>query len=284
MDKTTAAHWGLVDHNVKEAFNKGFDRGIVIPCTREGVRRAHVELSFKYDLKEVTKKGAKDKFRASYDMEVVTFDYLLNGGLDHRIEPLYLGRRTPRASLQEVLEYLNKIFSSDKPEKKTNTQFIRFVKVLMMGPRDEISLEELASLMEKSYKQPLGTAHQSIPEGKVPRKYILPLGITPWSGAGIRICPVPYPYTKDNKTLWRYRVIVKAIWSPLNRFDLTRVKIFYSDERPELINKIICQLKEEADETIRKRSSSGSGNADELPDKTGISSVIRQSTSDEDLS
>ena len=23
MDKTTAAHWGLVDHNVKEAFNKG---------------------------------------------------------------------------------------------------------------------------------------------------------------------------------------------------------------------------------------------------------------------
>ena len=177
MDKTTASHWGLVDHNVKEAFNKGFDKGIIIPCTREGVSRAHVELSFKYDLKEVTKKGVKDKFRATYNMEVVTFDYLLNGALDHRIEPLYLGRRTPRASLQEVLEHLNKIFSSNKPEKKPNPQFLRFVKVLGMMPGDDLSLEELASYMERSYKEPLGTAHQSIPDGKVPRRYILPLNI-----------------------------------------------------------------------------------------------------------
>lgn len=281
MDKTTAAHWGLVDSNVKEAFNKGFDKGIVIPCTREGVRRAHVELSFKYDLKEVVKKGATNKFRASYDMEVVTFDYLLNGALDHRIEPLYLGRRTPHASLQEVLEHLNKIFSGEKPEKKTKPQFIRFVKVLMMGPRDEISLEKLASYMERSYKQPLGTAHQVIPDDKVPRRYILPLGITPWAGAGIRIRPVPYQYKNNNKTLWRYRVNVEAIWSPLNKFDLTRVKIFYSDERPEIINKIICQLKEEADSSINNKSS-GVKATDEPPDKDGVSSVIRQSTTTDD--
>lgn len=258
MDQTMNDYWRLADAKVKEAYNKALDKGIVIPCTREGVRRAHVELSFKYTLIEGKKKGVP-VYRASINMEGSASDYLLDGSLDPRIEPLFLGRRVIRDSLEEVLKHLTKVLSGGKPDENKAGAFTRVVKVSGMWPREALSLDQLAELMKLSINRPMGRVVRQLPAaGELPRKFILPLEVTPWAIGGIKIRPVPYLFMNNGKTRWRYRVIVESPWSAQDKFEETVAAVFCSRRRPRIIERLLRQLDDAAKAAIQKKTS---GNA-----------------------
>ena len=277
MDQTMSDYWRLADAKVKDAYNKALDKGIVIPCTLSGVRRAHVELSFKYTLLEGKKKGVP-VYRASINMEGLASDYLLEGSLDPRIEPLFLGRRVTRDSLEEVLKHLTKILTGQNPDENNAPAFTRVVKVLGMWPKEALSLDQLAELMKLSINRPMGRVVRQMPDnGDLPRKFILPLEVTPWAMGGIKIRPVPYFFMKAGKTRWRYRVLVESLWAAQDKFEETVAAVFCSRRRPRIIERLLCQLDEAAKEAIQRKTSgaSFSGTADDPDDMNTIPAISR---------
>ena len=244
--KITNDAWDTVPENIKTAFNEAVDNGVVLPVTKYGAERAHIELTFHYDLKKVNRKGALPKI--TYRLDADTKNYLIEGSLDKRLRPLF--KKESFGSLEGVLKHLTKILK-EPAEPAEGDDFKRWVQVTDLGPKEIIPVSELEELMLFSYQEHLGCVHQDVPRGKLPRKYILPVEVKPGAKKGIAVCPQAYPFqpkgAKPNDPVqWTWVVRLKAKYDFDDSINFTRTKVFYGKDRPPFLKKVLDQVEKSA--------------------------------------
>lgn len=244
--KITNDAWDTVPENIKTAFNDAVKNGVVLPVTKYGAERAHMELNFHYDLKKVNRKGARPLI--IYRLDADTKNYLIEGSLDKRLRPLF--KKESFGSLEEVLKHLTKILK-EPAAPADGDDFKRWVQVADLGPKEIIPVGELDELMLFSYNEHLGCVHQNVPRGKLPRKYILPIEVKPFAKKGIAVYPTAYPFLpkgakpKDS-VQWTWVVRVKALYDFDDSLNFIRAKVFCGKERPPFLKKVLDQLEKSA--------------------------------------
>lgn len=245
--KITKEAWETIPENIKTAFNEAVKKdGIVLPVTKYGAERAHIELTFHYDLKKVNSRRARPQVIFRLDAE--TKNYIIEGHLDKRLRPLF--KKESFGSLEEVLKHLTKILK-EPAEPADGDNFKRWVQVADLGPEKIIPVGELEELMLLSYTEHLGAVQQNVPRGKLPRKYILPVEVKPGANKGIAVYPTAYPFLPKgakpyDPVQWTWVVRLKANYDFDDSLNFIRAKVFCGKERPPFLKQVLGQLEKSA--------------------------------------